>query len=184
MSHQVAVIHHRVLKLKDNPFTRPALSPIWLKAIRRFRRAKHKTQQCHGNCWGGWRPPVAVRNCWWSATSKVTTARCCLYMSVTLRRAQQGGRSPIPLPQSRLFPGGRAVDARQNRLWLTAHVRTNAVGDTRFARWKCSDCFSERLRTLQFACQLSSQLYSISADWFSQKASVIYFAKHFTWNYT
>lgn len=29
MSYQEPVIHHQVLKLKDNPFIHPALNPIW-----------------------------------------------------------------------------------------------------------------------------------------------------------
>lgn len=29
MSYQEPVIHHQVLKLKDNPFTQPAPNPIW-----------------------------------------------------------------------------------------------------------------------------------------------------------
>lgn len=100
MSDQEPVIHHQVLKLKDNPFTQPAPSPIWSGATRRFLQTKHKTKQCHGNCWDGWRPPVAVRNCWWSATSTVATARCCLYTSLTPRRAQQDSHHTLPQPPS------------------------------------------------------------------------------------
>lgn len=94
------------------------------RAIPCFLSVKHKTKQCHGNCWDGWRPPVAVRNCWWSATSTVTTARCCLYMSLTPWRAQQDHHTLPPPPSPGQGRGHKLVVGQALSPLMQLHWKT------------------------------------------------------------
>jgi len=89
-------------------------------SIRRFLSPRHKTKKCHGNCWDGWRPPVAVRNRWWSATSAVTTARCCLYMSW-----HHGELSRTAPPHT--YTPGQGSEHRANKLLVRPKTRVSTV---------------------------------------------------------